>query len=137
MNIAILYDSRTGTTLKAARAMGQTLEELGHSCQVKLVTQADASAVSEADFIFVGSWVQGFFIILQHPTKNTMDFIEKLGELSGKRAAVFCTYKVAAGSTLGKMAKALERKGAMVEGQFKFKGPEPDADFASFAKALA
>ena len=61
-----------------------------------------------------------------------MRFIERLGDLSGKNAIVFCTYKLAVGSTLVQMAKALEEKGATVVGQFRYRGPDPNRQFASF-----
>ena len=136
MNIAIVYDSSTGTTAKAAGAMGKTMEEHGHRCRVQSVAQADPAVVSEADLICVGSWVKGLFIIRQHPTEGTMRFIERLGDLSGKNAVIFCTYKLAIGSTLHQMAKALEKKGAKVVGRYKYRGPEPNRTFASFARSL-
>ena len=136
MNIAIVYDSSTGTTAKAAGAMGKTMEEHGHRCRVQSVAQADPADVSEADLICVGSWVKGLFIIRQHPTEGTMQFIEQLGDLSGKNAIVFCTYKLATGSTLRQMAQALEEKGAAVVEQFKYRGPEPKNEFALFARSL-
>ena len=92
--------------------------------------------MSEADLICVGSWVKGRFIIRQHPTEGTMRFIEQLGDISGKDVIVFCTYKLAIGSTLRQMAKALEGKGANVVRQFKYRGPEPKNAFASFARSL-
>ena len=137
MNIAIVYDSSTGTTAKAAEAMGKTMEEQGHQCRVQSIAQADPTDVSEADLICIGSWVKGLFIILQHPTEGTMQFIERLGNLAGKRAVLFCTYKLATGSTLRQMSKALEGKGAKVEGQFKYRGPEPNSEFVSFVTSLA
>ena len=136
MNIAIVYDSRTGTTAKAAAAMGKMMEEHGHQCHVQSVTDADPVDVSEADLICIGSWVEGLLIIRQHPTAGSMGFVERLGNLTGKKAVVFCTYKLAAGSTLPQMAKALERKGAKVVGQFKYRGPEPNSKFVSFATSL-
>ena len=136
MNIAIVYDSSTGTTARAAEAMGKTMEEHGHQCQVQYIGQADPADVSEADLICVGSWVKGLFIIMQHPTERSMQFIERLGNLKGKKVVVFCTYKLAAGSTLTQMAKAMEGKGAKVVGQFKYRGPEPNSEFASFATSL-
>jgi flavodoxin len=137
MNIAIIYDSSTGTTAKAAETMGKTFEELGHTCRVQSVAKADPDDVSEADLICVGSWVKGLFIIRQHPTEGTMRFIEQLGNLEGKQTVVFCTYKSAVGSTLRQMAQALEGKGAKVVGQFKYRGPEPNNKFASFAASLS
>ena len=136
MNIAIVYDSSTGTTAKAAEVMGKILEEQGHQCRVQSVAQADPADISEADLICIGTWVKGLFIIFQHPTEETMQFIERMGSLAGKNVVVFCTYKLAVGSTLNQMAKALEAKGANVVGQFKYRGPEPNSKFAVFAKSL-
>ena len=136
MNIAIVYDSSTGTTAKAAEAMGKTMEAHGHQCRVQSISLADPVDVSEADLICVGSWVKGLFIIRQHPTEGTMRFIEQLGDLSGKNAVVFCTYKLAVGPTLRQMAKALEKKGAKVVGQYNYRGSEPNSKFASFANSL-
>ena len=136
MNIAIVYDSSTGTTAKAATAMGKMMVDHGHQCHVQSVTDADPADVSEADLICIGSWVEGLLIIRQHPTVGSMDFVERLGNLAGKQAVVFCTYKLAAGSTLSQMAKALEGKGAKVVGQFKYRGPEPNKAFTSFVSSL-
>ena len=136
MNIAIVYDSSTGTTASAAKAMGKKMEELGHQCQVQSVTEADPADVSAADLICIGSWVKGLFIIMQHPTEETMQFIERLDDLSGKNVVVFCTYKLAVGSSMHKMAEALEKKGAKVVGQYKYRGSEPDNQFESFAMSL-
>ena len=136
MNIAIVYDSSTGTTAKAAEAMGKMLEEQGHQCHVRRVVEADPAEVSQADLICIGSWIKGLFIIRQHPTEGTMRFIEQLDNLSGKNAVVFCTYKLAIGSSLRQMASALEGQGANVVGQFKYRGPEPNSQFTAFAKSL-
>lgn len=136
MNIAVIYDSSTGTTAKAAEAMGKTFEEQGHTCSVQSVATADPADALGADLICVGSWVKGLFFIRQHPTEGTMRFIQQLGDLDGKQAVVFCTYKTAVGSSLRQMAQALESNGARVVGQFKYRGPEPKNGFASFAGSL-
>lgn len=136
MNIAIVYDSSTGTTENAAKAMANVLEGSGHQCKVQSVSRADPDEVSQADLICIGSWVKGIFVILQHPTDETMRFIDRLGNLTGKKALVFCTYKLAVGSTLQRMAQGLEQKGAQVVAQFKYRGPMPDSEFTSFAVSL-
>ena len=59
MNIAIIYDSSTGTTAKAAETMGKTLKAQGHQCRVQSISLADPADASEADLICVGSWVKG------------------------------------------------------------------------------
>lgn len=136
MNIAIVYHSTTGKTAKAAEAMGKIFEEGGHQCRVQTIFDADPAEMSEVDLICLGTWVHGLFIIRQHPTYEWMHFVKKLENLEGKKVVVFCTYMLAAGSTLSQMAEALKEKGASVVGQFKYRGPEPNKEFASFSASL-
>lgn len=136
MNIVIVYETSTGTTAKAAEAMGKLFTAQGHHCQVLSVSRADPAQVVQADLICIGGWVQGLFVIGQHPSGGTLKFIDRLGSLQGKQVVVFCTYKIAAGSTLRQLAKAVEQKGATVAGRFQYRGPTPDAGFAKFAQAL-
>ncbi len=136
MNVAIVYDSRTGTTATAAREMARVLKNSGHECSVSPVAQANPDEVSNADLICVGSWTKGLFIVLQHPTKASMEFIDKLGNLRGKKAVVFCTYKLATGSLLQKMSNAIEARGADVVGQFKYRGPFPSSAFEELVASL-
>ena len=91
MNVAIVFDSATGTTEAAAEAMGSLIRAAGHECTVSSVRHADPATVSAADAICVGSWCKGLFFIRQHATEATMDFIDRLDGLDGKPAAVFCT----------------------------------------------
>ena len=81
MKIAIVYDSSTGTTAKAAETMGKTMEAHGHHCRVQSVAQADPADVSEADLICVGSWVQGFWNL---PMNNALHTSCRLPALSLK-----------------------------------------------------
>lgn len=136
MNVAIVYDSHTGTTARAARAMAQVFTATGHSCVVSSVQGAVASEVAEADLICVGSWTQGLLLFGQHATRQTMDFVDRLGDLGGKQAVVFCTYKIATGKMLPKMAAALQQRGANVRGRFKFRSHVPNGDFSAFVQSL-
>jgi flavodoxin len=136
MNIAIVYHSTTGKTAEAAKAMGKTFQDQGHQVQVQSVFDADPAEVCNADLICVGSWVHGLFIIRQHPTPEAMYFVNKMENLEGKRVLVFCTYLLAAGSTLAQMAEVLEDKGAEVVGRFKYRGPEPNKEFTAFAASI-
>lgn len=136
MKVEIIYDSQTGRTAQAAAAMGKIFEEHGHVCRVQSVMQADPVDVAQADLICVGTWVKGLFIILQHPNEHSMAFIDKLEGLAGKQVVAFCTYLLAAGSTLPQMAKSLEGKGGTVVGQFKYRSSEPNSQFLSFVKSL-
>ncbi len=112
MNVTIAYDSSTGKTRQATESMGKTLEEPGHQCQVHSVGKIDPDEVKQADLFCAGTWVKGFFILKQHPTKSSMRFIEEQGNLDGNQAVVFCTYMLAAGSTLMRISQALQANGA-------------------------
>ena len=136
MKVAIVCDSRTGTTRDAATAMGRVFEDQGYECSVHSVADADPKQTFEADLICIGSWTQGLFLFLQHPTKASMQFIDRLGDLHGKKAVVFCTYKLATGSLLPKMAAALEAQGAQVVAQFKSRGAKPADTFRIFVATM-
>ena len=137
MNVAIVFDSATGTTKAAAEAMAERVRAAGHQCTVGSVQDADPATVSRANAICVGSWCKGLFFVLQHATEATMDFIDGLGSLDGKPTAVFCTYKTAAGRMLPKMAARLESRGAAVTGSFKSRGPVVAAGFDRWVESLA
>lgn len=136
MKVAIVYDSKTGTTKAAAEAMSGLVREAGYDCTVSSVEDADPATVSAADAICVGSWCKGLFFVAQRATEATMDFINGLGNLDGKPAAVFCTYKTAVGGMLPKMAVGLESRGANVTGSFKSRGPVAAKDFGNWVESL-
>ncbi len=136
MQVAIVYDSSTGTTKAAAEQMAEVTRAAGHECSLESIHEADPAEVGAADAICVGSWTKGIYIIRQGPTDATIDFIRKLGPLRGKQVAVFTTYAIAVGKTLEKMAGALEGRGASVTGKFKSKGPNPPAAFSAWVRRL-
>lgn len=136
MRVAIVFDSATGTTKAAAEAMGAAVRGAGHECNVESIHDADPAAISAADALCVGSWTEGLFVILQHATKASMAFIDRLGPLEGKPAAVFCTYRLATGKMLPAMAARLEARGARVTGQFKSRGPLAADGFDAWVQSL-
>jgi len=136
VRMAIVYDSSTGKTKAAAEQMGEAARAAGHECSVESIHDADPAQVTTADAVCVGSWTKGLFVIRQHPTPATIDFIERLGPLDGKPAAVFTTYDLAIGKTLEKMATPLAARGAKVTGEFKSKGPHAAEDFDAWLRTL-
>ena len=136
MNVAIVFDSETGTIMAAAEAMAELVRAAGHHCTVSSVQDTDPATVSAADAICVGSWCKGLFFIRQHATEATMGFIDGLGSLDGKPSAVFCTYKTAVGGMLRKMAARLESRGASVTGLFKSRGPVAAEGFTDWIRGL-
>ena len=136
MRIAIVYDSRTGTTKAAAEEMAQLAVAAGHVSAIVAVQAASPSDISAGDAVCIGSWTEGLFFIRQHATKATMEFIDSLS-LDGTPAAVFCTYKTSPGKMLDKMASALEARGAQVTGRFRSRGPNAADGFAGWLGSLS
>jgi hypothetical protein len=116
--------------------MAELVRAAGHQCTVSSVQNADPATVSAADAVCVGSWCKGLYFVFQHATQATMDFIDSLGDLDGKPAAVFCTYKLAVGGMLSKMATQLEGRGADVTGSFKSRGPVAAEGFGAWVESL-
>jgi len=137
VKIAIVYDSSTGKTKAAAEQMGEAARAAGHECSVESINDADPALVTTADAVCVGSWTKGLFVIRQSPTPASIDFIERLGRLDGKPAAVFTTYDIAIGKTLKKMAAPLKARGAKVTGELKSKGPHAAKEFDVWLRTLA
>jgi flavodoxin len=135
VKIAIVYDSRTGTTKAAAEEMAQMATAAGNEVSVVPVQEASAAAVSAAEAVCVGSWTEGLFFILQHATKATMEFIDTL-DVAGKPASVFCTYKTSPGKMLDKMADALEARGARVSAKLRSRGPQAPEGFKDWLDSL-
>ena len=136
MKVAIVYDSSTGKTMQAARDMAAIVRDAGHKCTVYPVKEADPAEVAAADAILIGSWTHGLVFFFQRATYATLDFIESLGPLNGKPAAVFCTYAVATGKMLPKMTERLSASGANVTGQFRSRGPTAGKGFREWVKTL-
>ena len=136
MKVAIVYDSRTGTTQEAASAMARELRRWDHDCELFAVQSADPNRVAEADLVCIGSWTTGLFVVMQRATDATAEFMRRLPDLGGKPAIVFCTYKLATGSMLQDMAASLRERQALVIGQFKYRSAAPTADFSAFAQTL-
>jgi hypothetical protein len=61
----------------------------------------------KADFVLLGCWTAGFMLLFQHPDRPWIGFAKQLPELSGKKAALFTTYKIATGSMFKSMRKYL------------------------------
>jgi flavodoxin len=135
MHVAIVYDTSTGITAAAADKMAEVVRAAGHDCSSESVGNADQGLVARADALVVGAWTKGYFIIMQHPSEGALRFLEKLS-LRGKPVAVYTTYKIAIGSTLTQLARAVEASGGHVTGMYKVKGPNVPTGFADWVASL-
>jgi hypothetical protein len=114
VHAVVIYESLTGNTAKAGRAIAADLTAQGLPTQAFPINQIDFQALSDADLVIVGSWVDGLIVVGQRPGR--VGRIKKLPALAGKRAIVYLTYAIDAGHALQKMSDAVEARGAEVLG---------------------
>jgi flavodoxin len=136
MKVAIVFDTRTGTTAAAAERIAEVIREAGHESTVESVTRADPKAVARADAVVLGAWTKGWFVVRQHPSDGALRFIEKLS-LTGRPVAVFATYQLAVGSTVTQLARAVEASGGQVTGMYHVKGGRVPDGFEGWVSSLA
>ena len=114
MDAVVIYESLTGNTAKAGRAIAEGLTAAGVPTRAFPITKIDYQALSEADLVIVGSWVDGLIVVGQRPGR--LGRIKALPALAGKRAVVYLTYAIDAGKALRKMSDAVAARGADVLG---------------------
>lgn len=115
MKAALLVESLTGHTWKAAELIAENLTQEGWTITgLQALRQPDHRAIQSADIVLVGTWVHGAFIIGQAPWN--IGAIRSLPALAGKKAATFCTFALNPGRTLDAMDRAVTGLGADVIG---------------------
>jgi hypothetical protein len=114
VHAVVIYESLTGNTAKAGRAIAEALTGEGLPTRAFPITSIDYQALSEADLVIVGSWVDGLFFVAQRPGR--MGRITSMPALAGKRAVVYLTYALDPGRSLQKLSDAVAARGADVLG---------------------
>lgn len=115
MKAAILFESLTGNTRRAAELIAVNLQQEGWGITgVSPVRRPEMAAIQDADLIIVGTWVHGLFVVGQAPWG--LGAINSLPALRGKLAATYCTFALNPAKTLDKLDTAVTRLGAEVIG---------------------
>lgn len=126
MKACVLYVSLTGNTRMFAETIADSLK-IKTVCDI---TATEPSVVNEYDTIILGTPVHGF-----NPSKESLSFVERLPEGKGKRAILFCTYRLWKGRTFGKLKKELKKKGYNTVLCVSAKGKEFNEEMFSEATA--
>ncbi len=116
MKAIVIFESLTGNTRTAATHIARELEHAGIPTSVSPITEINLQALSEADVVIVGSWVDGLFYFGQRPGRAGR--IAKMPSLAGKKVVVYCTFAVKAGKTLEMLEKAATKLGGDVVGGY-------------------
>jgi hypothetical protein len=110
----VIFESLTGNTAKAGRAIAAGLTAEGLPARAFPITNIDYQALANADLVVVGSWVDGLILIGQRPGR--LGRITSMPALAGKKAVVYLTYAIDPGKSLQKLSDAVEARGAEVLG---------------------
>ena len=120
----IVYNSKHGTTKKFSENIGAYLTEKGSETEIVSVEEFNESMTTDKDIVLLGAWTHGLMIFLQHPDKPFVNFAKSAPSLSGKKVALFTTYKLATGTMFKKMKVALGNKIDTVSSEIKSKNGE-------------
>jgi flavodoxin len=134
----VVYRSHSGVTRRYSEAIGRYLEGRGIATSVESVGDCDFAGVGGADYLLLGCWTSGLFVVRQHPDEPWLAFVRDMPESRGPRVALFTTYKLATGSQFPKMRAALAGKTSAPELELKSRdGSLSAADEKSLEKFLA
>ena len=103
----IVYRSQTGTTRRLAEEIGAFLSTRDIDPQVVSVGECDVNTLGEVDYVLLGCWTSGLFIVGQHPDRPWVDFTRALPAITRPRIGLFTTYRLATGSMFGQMRRHL------------------------------
>jgi flavodoxin len=123
MNARVVYFSRTGNTKRFAQAIADIVK-----APIYDLALVSPSEIQNCDLLILGTPVEG-----SSPAKETVTFIESLPKVTGKKAILFCTYRIFGNErTMKKIEKTLEGKGYSTLLKVSKKGmkPEVPADFS-------
>jgi flavodoxin len=127
MNAAVVYFSRTGNTKRLAEAIANTVK-----APLFDLTQVEPAKISAYDLLIFGTPVEG-----ASPAKDAQTYIESLPAATGKKAIIFCTWKLFGNErTMKAIEKELSSKGYETILKVSKKGIKPGQD-ADFSKVLS
>jgi len=94
VKVAVVYQSRTGNTARAAELIGASAQELGHEVGVWPTDKANLEFLTDADIVFLGTWTDGIIV-----AGRLLD----MPGIWGKPTAGFVTHAVHAGKVVEKV----------------------------------
>jgi len=135
MKAALLVESLTGNTWKAADLIGEKLQQERWSITgMSKVGEPDLASIQQADIVLVGTWTHGLFVVGQAP--YALGNIANLPTMRGKKAACFLTFALNAGKSIDKLSTAVVQTGASVVGGLEIKRNYLDAHTDLFVERL-
>ena len=106
----VLYNSKTGTTERFAKEIGDFLLREVITSKVVSIFKFDPQDLEGVDIVLLGCWTSGLMIIFQHPERTWAEFARTLPNLHDKKVGLFTTYTLATGSMFREMKKHLRTR---------------------------
>jgi flavodoxin len=107
---AIVYRSHAGTTRRFAEEIAEHLRGRGIAATAVSVGEADPAALANVDYLLLGCWTNGLFVVHQHPDEPWLAFVRDLPAITRPNVGLFTTYKLVTGSMFSRMRDALAGK---------------------------
>ncbi len=102
MKVAVIYESRTGNTARAAQMIGAALQDLENEVGVWPTDKVNLDFLTDADLVFLGTWTDGL-IIAGHRPGGSAHLLAMPG-IWNKPTVGFVTYAFRAGKVVDKLA---------------------------------
>jgi flavodoxin len=123
----VVYRSHSGMTRRYGEAIAAFLGTKGVDAQVASVGECDMATLAGVDYLFLGCWTSGLFVVHQHPDEPWLAFVRDMPALptapdARPKVALFTTYKLRTGSQFPKMRAALAGKTAEPQLQLQSRG---------------
>jgi flavodoxin len=129
MDPCVVYFSRTGNTKRLAQAIADAA-----NAPLMDIAGTLPSTIETFDPLILGTPVEG-----SSPAKETRTFIEGMNKVEGKKAILFCTYRIFGNErTMKAMEKELENLGyeTILKSSKKGMKPEKVADFSEIVNEV-
>ena len=126
----VVYRSHSGVTRRYADEIAGFLNERDVAAEVVSVGECEMASLATADFLLLGCWTSGLFVIAQRPDEPWLAFVRDMPALTGPRPriALFTTYKFRTGSQFSRMRAALAGKTAAPQLQLQSRDGRLSAD---------
>ena len=114
----VVYRSHTGVTRRYGEEIAAHLQTRGVDAKVVSVGECEFDALASVDYLFLGCWTSGMFVVMQHPDGPWQSFVRAMPAITRTaqngmglpKVALFTTYQLRTGSQFPKMREALRGK---------------------------
>ena len=132
--LLIVYVTTTGNTEKMANAIAEGAKNAGADVTLKTVSDVSVNELADYDVIALGSPAMGAEVIEEAEMEPF--FSEAVGNLAGKKVAVFGSYDWGDGEWLRTWEDRCKKGGAIIAAEGLKAHLEPDDDSIAECKAF-